>query len=94
MPWSGRSQTICSGVRVSHLGAEVGQQRIQTQLNRLAQPCIQALSGEDGLKFWPSNEKQGWGVWGYRRGGYLLLLQVVDGANAHTVESACRRSRT
>lgn len=63
------------------------QQRIQGQLNRLAQPCLDALSGEPGLKFFPAKEKAGWGVWAYRHEGYVLLIQVVDGSNAELAQA-------
>ena len=69
---------------------QVADSRIQTQLNRLAEPCVKALSAEAGLRFWPSKEKLGWGVWTYRQGGYILLVRVVDGANAKAAEQAAR----
>jgi hypothetical protein len=69
---------------------QVAESRIQTQLNRLAEPCVQALSAEAGLRFWPSKEKSGWGVWTYRQGGYVLLVRVVDGTNSKTAEEAAR----
>ena len=73
---------------------QVADSRIQTQLNRLAEPCVQALSSEAGLRYWPSNEKVGWGVWTYRQGGYVLLVRIVDGANAKTAEEAARQLAT
>lgn len=69
---------------------QVADSRIQTQLNRLAEPCVHALGSEAGLRFWPSKEKAGWGVWTYRQGGYVLLVRVVDG-DAKTAEEAARR---
>ncbi len=70
---------------------QVADQRIQTQLNRLADPCVQALSSESGLRYWPSKEKSGWGVWTYRQGGYVLLVRVVDGTNSKAAEEAARQ---
>lgn len=63
---------------------------IQTQLNRLAKPCVEALSSQEGLHFWSSTEKQGWGVWSYRRAGYVMLVGVVSGTNAAAREAEAR----
>lgn len=71
---------------------QVAQSRIQNQLSRLAPLCTKALSGNEGLQYLPSSEKQGWGIWSYRRAGYVLLLRVVDGANASTVEAEVRQA--
>lgn len=71
---------------------QVAQSRIQNQLTRLAPLCTKALSGDDGLQYLPSSEKQGWGIWSYRRAGYVLLLRVVDGVNTSTVEAEVRQA--
>lgn len=70
---------------------QVSEPKIRAQLNRLSQACLRALSSEEGLHYWESAEKQGWGVWSYRRDGYVLLLQVVDGSATSSQESEARR---
>lgn len=64
---------------------------IQQQLNRLAACCVHALSAEPGLRFIAATERPGWGVWTYRHEGHVLLIQVVDGANATEAQDEARR---
>lgn len=56
------------------------QPKIQGQLNRLNECCVEATAVDEGLHFLPAKEKAGWGIWAYRHADHVLLIDVVDGA--------------
>jgi len=64
---------------------------IQPQLTRLLSPCVESLSADEGLKYFASKEKPGWGIWAYRKGDYSLFVRIVDGTNTHDAEMASNK---
>lgn len=69
---------------------QVGQERVARQLVLFSRPCLTLLGKEPGLHFQPVESKPGWGAWGYKSEGRLLLIAAATDGNGDETEKYAR----
>jgi len=84
---AGSEDIVCETARWVE---QVSQERMARQLVLFCGPCLTLLSKEPGLHFQPVETKPGWGVWGYKSAGRLLLIAAAGDGNADDTEKYAR----